>query len=237
MTAAHLLAFFIIFVAPWDQVFILRLKRTNDPGARLRAYWHIVAWQWLATIAAAAILGPRSLWYAQLNPADARWIPGKLVVGFLAVIALVVMLAPLVVVARKPESKLKLTRALDRLRFVLPGNARERFWWVVLSITAGTCEECLFRSFLLQYLHNSPWRLGLALTLAVACLVFGLAHLYQGVAGLVGTSLLGFLFCILFLGSGSLLLPIIMHTIGDLRVLFLLRLADGRPAEAPAVGD
>jgi CAAX protease family protein len=237
MTAAHLLAFFLIFVAPWDQVFILRLKRTNDPRARLRAYWHIVAWQWLATLAAVAILGPRALWYVHLNPADARWIPGKFVVECLAVVSLVVILGPLVVVARKPAAAPKLARALDRLRFVLPQSARERFWWAILSITAGICEECLFRSFLLQYLHTNPWRLELGLALAVACVVFAVAHLYQGVAAAAVTGLLAILLFILYLGSGSLLLPIIVHAIGDLRVLFLLRLAGASPAEAPAAGN
>lgn len=234
MLPLHLLAFFLIFIAPWDQFFLMRLKREHRPGARLRAYWHIITWQWLAVISALVILGPRALWYAQPNPADARWIPGKLVVGVLAVISLAFMLVPPVLMARKPESRAKLARALDRLRFFLPANPRECFWWVILSVTAGFCEECLFRSFLFQYLHANPWQLGLALALILACLIFGVAHVYQGVPGFVGTSLLSLLFFVFFLGSGSLLLPIIVHAIGDLRVLLLLRLAVASPAEASA---
>jgi uncharacterized protein len=234
MLPAHLLAFFLIFIAPWDQYFLLRLKRVRVPGARLRAYWHIIAWQWAAVLSALFIVGPRALWYAQVNPADAKWIPGKLVVAALALISLAVILAPLVLVARKPEAKPKLARALDKLRFFLPADARERFWWAILSFTAGICEECMFRSFLLQYLHTSPWHLGLALGLVIACVIFGIAHVYQGVPGFVGTSLLGFLFFILFLGTGNLLLPITVHAIGDLRVLFLLRLGGANPAETPA---
>jgi uncharacterized protein len=234
MLPAHLLAFFLIFIAPWDQYFLLRLKRKHVPGARLRAYWHIIAWQWLAVLSALLVVGPRSLWYAQFTAADSKWVPGKFLVGVLAVTALTFIVAPLVVVAKKPNSRIKLARALDRLRFFLPGNARERFWWAMLSVTAGICEECLFRSFLLQYLHTYPWQLGLAPALIFACVIFGVAHVYQGVPGFVGTSLLGFLFFILFLGSGNLLLPIIVHAIGDLRVLFLLKLAGATPAEASA---
>jgi uncharacterized protein len=234
MLPAHLLAFFLIFIAPWDQYFLMRLKRNSVPGARLRAYWHIIAWQWAAVLSALFIVGPRALWYAQVNPVDAKWIPGKLVVDGLALLSLAVILGPLVLVARKPESRVKLGKALDKLRFFLPANARERFWWAILSVTAGICEECLFRSFLLQYLHTYPWQLALLPALIFACVIFGVAHVYQGVPGFVGTSLLGFLFFIFFLGSGNLLLPIIVHAIGDLRVLFLLRLAGTSPMEASA---
>jgi membrane protease YdiL (CAAX protease family) len=231
MKATHLLVLFMLFMAIGDQVFILRLKLPHGPKARLHAYWLILSWLWLATIAAVWITGPRALWYASLNPGEGRWLPGSVVAGLIAVISLIALFLPVVFVMRKPSAAPKLARALDKLRFFLPTTPRERFWWALLSITAGICEETLFRSFLLQYLRADPWRLGLTGAIAVACLLFALGHLYQGIAAAIGTGLLAVLFFILFLGSGTLLIPMLLHALADLRVLLFLRLADSRPAK------
>jgi membrane protease YdiL (CAAX protease family) len=229
MKASHLLVFFILLMGIGDQVFILRLKLPHGPKARLHAYLLILSWLWLATIAAAWITGPRALWYAHLHPGEGKWVPGSLGAGLVAVISLAAMLAPVVFAARKPSAAPKLSLAVDKLRFVLPATPHERFWWALLSIAAGICEECLFRSFLLHYLRANPWQLGLGGAIAVACLLFALGHLYQGVVAATGTGLLAFLFFLLFLGSGSLLIPIVLHALADLRVLLFLRLADSRP--------
>jgi membrane protease YdiL (CAAX protease family) len=55
----------------------------------------------------------------------------------------------------------------------------------------------------------------------VAALVFGLAHLYQGVFGMLTALVLGGCLAVLYLGSGSLLLPVLYHVLVDLRVLVL----------------
>lgn len=62
-------------------------------------------------------------------------------------------------------------RQLERLRFFLPSSSLERRWFAALSITAGFCEELLFRGFLLRYLHTSPLHLGLVWATLAAALV------------------------------------------------------------------
>jgi len=229
MKASHLLVFFIFLMGMCDQVLALRLKLPHGPKARLHIYWLILSWLWLATIAAVCITGPRALWYARLSPEEGKWVPGGLATGLIAVISLAAMLAPVAFAARKPSAAFKLSLAVDKLRFALPANAREHFWWALLSITAGICEECLFRSFLFQYFRSAPWQLGFGTAMAIACVLFGLGHLYQGVVAATGTGVLAFLFFLLFLGSGSLLIPILLHALADLRVLLFLRLADAPP--------
>ena len=66
------------------------------------------------------------------------------------------------------------------IRFLLPHGRFEMAMWVVLSITAGICEEALYRGYLQRQF--------MALTssapagIVIAGLAFGLAHSYQGVA-------------------------------------------------------
>jgi uncharacterized protein len=228
MKATHLLFLFILFMGIWDQFVILRLKRRHDPSARLHSYWLILSWLWVATIAAFWIMGPQAIWYGHLNPGEAKWLPGSFLIWLIAAISLFALLLPVAVVAHRPASAAKLARALDKLRFFLPETPRERFWWALLSITAGVCEESLFRSFLLQYLRASPWRLGLSWAVAIACVLFALGHLYQGKVAAVSVGVLAVLLFVLFLGSGTLLIPIFLHALADLRVLLFLRLADAR---------
>jgi len=52
--------------------------------------------------------------------------------------------------------------------------------------------------------------------------VFGLGHAYQGVLGMVGAGLLGYVLAQLYATTGSLWMPIVAHVLLDLRVLLLV---------------
>ena len=78
----------------------------------------------------------------------------------------------------------------------------------------------MFRGWLLSTLHGSLSLNGTALVL-VAATIFGLVHVYQGITGIVGTALGGVLFCVLYVVTGSLLAPILLHILIDLRFAFL----------------
>lgn len=53
----------------------------------------------------------------------------------------------------------------------------------MVCITAGICEEVVYRGFLMQYFHTLPFHLSLAWAMVASSVIFGIAHLYQGVAG------------------------------------------------------
>ena len=109
-----------------------------------------------------------------------------------------------------------LARLLPDFGALIPTTLRERLIFVLVALSAGLCEEVVFRAWLLDVLHQ----IGLAgLTLVVvASVVFGLAHIYQGVLGIVVTGGLGLVFCGLYFASGTLWLPIVIHAIIDLRI-------------------
>jgi len=61
---------------------------------------------------------------------------------------------------------------------MVPRDSHERRLWMGLSLTAGLCEEVLYRGFLIWYLRMLlP---GMAAVL-LAAIVFGVAHRYLGV--------------------------------------------------------
>jgi uncharacterized protein len=62
----------------------------------------------------------------------------------------------------------------------------------------------------------------LLLAVALACVIFGIAHMYQGLKGVLGTTFLGIMFAAIFVVTGNLLVPMIVHFLIDLRILLLL---------------
>jgi len=51
--------------------------------------------------------------------------------------------------------------------------------------------------------------------------LFGIAHFYQGLAGVVGTSALGVWLGLMFALTGNLLVPILGHFLGDFGCMML----------------
>jgi len=96
---------------------------------------------------------------------------------------------------------------------VLPRTSLEFTVYCAVSVTAGVCEEFLYRGFAMAVLR----RMGLAAGLVVllSAVLFGLAHLYQGKSGVGGTAVLGLLFGAGRLWTGSLIPVMVWHTVID----------------------
>jgi len=114
---------------------------------------------------------------------------------------------------------------------LLPRTPAERRLFTVVGVTAGVCEEWLYRGFLLAVVAAVGGGLSTPVLVAVGGLAFGLAHAYQGVAGVAATGVLGGVMAALYLGTGSLLLPVLLHAVIDLR--FLLVPAQALPDAVP----
>lgn len=126
-------------------------------------------------------------------------------------------------------------RQLHGASAFLPRTAREarRFRWLALS--AGVCEELAYRGYLVggymvTLLGIDPW-----LAAVLGALVFGACHGYQGMAGVAKTAIAGLLAGLLFVASGSLLWPMILHTVVDLQGGAIGRRALGEGSKAPQI--
>jgi membrane protease YdiL (CAAX protease family) len=104
---------------------------------------------------------------------------------------------------------------------LLPRTAGERRLFTVVGVTAGVCEEWLYRGFFLAVVAALAGGLPTGVLVLVAAVAFGLAHAYQGPAGIVTTGVLGGVMAAVYLQTGSLLLPVLLHAIIDLRFLLV----------------
>jgi membrane protease YdiL (CAAX protease family) len=238
LLAAHLLALFLIVVGPiWDYIDTRPLRAHPSPQSRLRYYQQTFVWLWIATGVACWACGSHALFTARGIGIDAAWLERRSWIWWtLAVLVTLVVLLQLVVpviqVSVKYRDRAFLEpRQLESLRFFLPSSSLERRWFAALSITAGCCEELLFRGFLLRYLHSSPLHLGLVWAAFASSLVFGAHHLYQGAKGFISTSVGGLIFTAILLVTGSLGAGMVYHAAADLSVLLYWR---PKPAEGGA---
>lgn len=115
--------------------------------------------------------------------------------------------------------------ALGNVTAVLPRHRGELGWAALLALSSGVSEELFFRLFL-------PLAVAAAagsgvVGFAVATLLFGLAHRYQGWSGMVATSGAGLLLAAIYLASGSIWVAAALHAILNLNGLVLRPLAMG----------
>ena len=104
---------------------------------------------------------------------------------------------------------------------LLPRTAVERRLFTVVGVTAGVCEEWLYRGFFLAVVAALAGGPPTGVLVLVAAVAFGLAHAYQGVAGIVTTGVLGGVMAAVYLQTGSLLLPVLLHAVIDLRFVLV----------------
>jgi len=223
----HALAFFLFIGVPiWDALETRALKTSTNPRRKVLSYQRILLVLWFAAIVAWFTLRSSIFFiWPDVHLAAQQKIGASFVWGFAAAFAGGSLLQ-VVLVRRSATAREKMLRPFKRLAFILPVTQEERAWFAFVSVTAGICEEILYRGFLIRYLSNGPWHAGLWIALAIASISFGLAHRYQGLSGIIGTAVLGAAMAMLFLASGSLWLPMALHAIIDLRILLLLRPGD-----------
>lgn len=220
----HIVVFALIFVMPaWDYFESVRLKTNPDPRRRVKWYAKLVLFSWLLTFLLIWAVGIRNVMTIGTR---AGWMPARegvrdFIVGLLAAVILV-QLAAVLKMRTKPELREKIAKALQFLYFMLPVTREERIWFFFVSLTAGICEEAIYRGFLINYLMGAPANLNVTLAMVVSSLIFGMGHIYQGVKGAIGSSVLGFIFALLFVMTGNLALPMLLHALIDARVLLMI---------------
>jgi membrane protease YdiL (CAAX protease family) len=207
----------------------------RDPEARGRFYRDILRFEFVSALLAIAALRfdwsrltPSHLeigdtafgewWSSAWQHADRGFLAGLAAGGVVALLGLAIN--------RRRERRLgrsappvppRWKKLMPDFGALIPVTSRERALFVLVALSAGVCEEIVYRGWLLDALHHVVGLSGGALVV-VAAVGFGLGHYYQGLVGMLVTGVLGLVFCGLYVASGTLLIPIVLHALIDLRV-------------------
>jgi membrane protease YdiL (CAAX protease family) len=109
--------------------------------------------------------------------------------------------------------KLALGDPPSNVGFLLPHGLTDSLLWIALSVTAGVCEELVFRGYLQRQL--SALSGSAAAGVALQALVFGVAHGYQGLPSIAKTATYGLGLGLLAWWRGNIRSGIIAHAATD----------------------
>jgi uncharacterized protein len=220
--AQHALAFLVVVVYPlWDLYDTREMKSGKNPSAKLRYYKTTMTLLWLFTAAALYASGTGIFFLGVDLPRFIQSHPTAYKVFAVALIAAILyaILGPHIKALRNPKVRAIILRQYARLDVFLPKRQEEFRWFAATCVTAGICEEIVYRGFLINYLARGPWHLGVFPAVLISSLSFGTAHLYQGKKGFFGTTIGGIIFALLFVLTTNLLLGILVHAALDLLII------------------
>ncbi len=172
----------------------------------------------------------RSLDTLGLTAAPRQWLVGGILAGVLLVAYVLDTGWSLVTSKRRAEARRRWRRDTP----FMPETWREARHSLVLITSAAVGEEIVFRGFLVSYVASLTGSSTGGLTLAVALpsLVFALCHAYQGAHAMVKIAVGAALFGAIFVVTGSLWIPIVLHFLVDLVASLLGPVLMGPPRES-----
>jgi uncharacterized protein len=201
-----------LFEWQWYRPRYIRAIRTNVRGARVRMYRSLVVAEWVVTLWVLA------LWVAKARSWSGLWLVPhgqlRLGVGLVLAAVLIGLLASQTKrILAQPKLRAKVRENILFIDPLIPRTSGERhaFWFV--SITAGICEEILFRGFLIWLI--AAWT-GLLLAIVISSIFFGFGHVYLGWAQRPRTGVVGLVLAILVVATRSLWPAIAIHAALDL---------------------
>jgi uncharacterized protein len=123
-------------------------------------------------------------------------------VGTAAMVAIWMVLKPL-----------HLSYQREAVRAMAPHSPVELGLWFALSLAAGSCEEFVFRGYLLRQFER--WFGSVGLAILVSSVLFGCLHLYEGWGAVVGICGLGAVYAVVAVRSGNLRSVMVAHFLQD----------------------
>jgi membrane protease YdiL (CAAX protease family) len=205
----------------WDSYFM----KKGDFSNKIKMYLTIIISQWIIVAILFIFWSVTNRSFSDLfnvrEPILSYQMENLKLYGLGALIALGIYVL-LFLFSKKLKTKLLKYKddQLDAIRFMLPSTLVERLLFVLVAMTAGFCEEFVFRGVMLSYFENLPVQLSVFTIAIIMSFLFGIVHLYQGWKGVLSTTYIGGILLYIYLVTGNLWLCIIIHFLFDVRFAF-----------------
>lgn len=133
--------------------------------------------------------------------------------GSLLAVAIIYLLFLIKSIQSSEELRAEIINKSEAFKDILPTTKNEvLIFTLILSVTAGVCEELIFRAYLFTLLDS---HIGMVAAILLSSLIFGLWHLYLGWQEVIRTSVMGAVFCGIYIFTENIILPILVHIFVD----------------------
>ncbi|HEY1925645.1 MAG TPA: CPBP family intramembrane glutamic endopeptidase [Candidatus Acidoferrum sp.] len=183
--------------------------RVVDHPNRIALYLTTMIWEWILT--AYVLVGVRRHGTSLEEVTGAKW---KSVLEFARDVGIAVAFwfAALMVLGATAIA-LHFKGSKESVGFLAPEGWAQISLWILVCVTAGFCEETIFRGYLQKQFIS--WTGNAASGVVLSAAVFGACHAYQGVKAAVVISVYGLLFGILAQWRKSLRPGMMTHALHD----------------------
>jgi uncharacterized protein len=182
-------------------------------AAGFRARGHVVTYTFMICVEWATLL---IVWYGVHNRLrlgeliGGEWLRPWIVLRDVGIAIAYLIVANLILILTVHILKAKPTEAMKRL---LPQGRTEVLLWILLSLSAGICEEIVFRGYLRR--QFTAFTRNATFGVIAQGLIFGAAHGYQGWRYMVVIAVYGCLFGVLAVWRRSLRPGMVAHFMQD----------------------
>ena len=209
-SALHTVTLLLVLIAWafWDVIRADRMRNMEHPN-RVAMYLLTILWQWCAV--AYIVFGVRRHGGSLRDIVGGRWnsIRDFLRDWGIAVAFWFVALTAIILVALALQAQ----HLNQSTRFLRPQGVTEVVLWILVSLTAGICEEIMFRGYLQR--QFIAWTGSVPAGIILSAAVFGMMHLYQSRKSPIILGVFGLLFGILAWKRGSLRPGMMTHAWHD----------------------
>jgi hypothetical protein len=183
--------------------------RTADHPNRTALYLTTIAWEWALT--AFVLWGVWKRGVSVNEVTGARW---KSFLDFARDLGISILFwfAALMVLG-VTAGALHFRGSKESMGFLAPHGVWQIALWVVVCVTAGFCEETIFRGYLQK--QFIAWSGNTAAGVVASAVVFGACHVYQGVKPAIVIAVYGLMFGILAQWRKSLRPGMMTHALHD----------------------
>lgn len=220
----HLIVALICLIMPIISFLEIRKRRMqySDVGKE-RTYFLMHLWYWFM-IAAVLYFVPFGELYYPKHDLSINWILHAAAIS-LIIYELFTSVVPILLIPRSQKLRKSVMEDYDTKRAIYPVTERQQKRFLLVAVSVGIGEEIIFRGFLYNYLQDyfalSSW-----LSFIVVTLYFAAGHYHQGWNGAVNALKLALIFGYLYFTTGSLLVPIIVHVLYDMKIVWLTRVLE-----------
>ncbi|MBA4537060.1 CPBP family intramembrane metalloprotease [Bacillus aquiflavi] len=204
-----------------------KMRVITDPSIRLRYYHILMIGLWLSTLMILIVIANFKLTLKDIlitvpniNTEILGTVITYIVIGIVILYTLLLLyyvIGYFISDHVKNQLIFMKQKQVEQITFteILPVTKREKSTWNQVAWTAGITEEMIYRGFLIFSFTTLFPEWSIWLVLLCSSILFGLAHTYQGLSGVIRTTVFGFVFGMLAVALNSIIPLILLHTLID----------------------